>query len=210
MKRLSDGEEVFIETANSYLKVYSAPGSITDVRRGYKHKNIIDVVRNNTNVGIVYADCTTPIDYFEQASEIYVVQDLDILKMPDTTLFLRELKNRGMSMKKIKIIFNKYVKTAMLNPKKLVQVMSTYSDPAMTYMESDLLPTKVDYSIIPYNINNYTKYTEALCAGLTNYKGYSSDFIEVINEIVTKISQDASAGRMPQMSQPKGMKKFFG
>ena len=210
MQRISDGEEIFIETGNSFLKVYSAPGSITDVRRGYKHKNIIDVVRNNSNVVIVDADFTTPIDYFEQASEVYVVQDLDILKMPDTTLFLRELKNRGMNMKKIKVIFNKYVKTAVLNPKKLVQVMSTYSDPAMTYMESDLLPTKVDYSIIPYNINNYTKYTEALCAGLTNYKGYSSDFLEVINEIVGKIYQDGSSTRMPQMNQPKGMKKFFG
>ncbi|MBQ6860296.1 MAG: hypothetical protein IJO08_01455 [Clostridia bacterium] len=210
MQRISDGEEVFIETANNYLKVYSAPGSITDVRRGFKHKNIIDVVRNNTNVVIVDADFTTPIDYFEQASEIYIVQDLDILKMPDTTLFLRELKNRGMNMKKIKVVFNKYVKTSMLNPKKLLQVMSTYSDPAMTYMESDLLPTKVDFSMIPYNINNYTKYTEALCAGLTNYKGYSSDFLEVINEIVRKIYQDSSSTRMPQMNQPKGMKKFFG
>ena len=210
MQRISDGEELFIETSNPFLKIYSAPGSISDVRRGYKHKNIMDVVRNNANVVLVDADFTTPIDYFDHADEVYVVQDLDILKMPDTTLFLRELKNRGMNMKKIRVILNKYVKTATLNSKKLIQVMSTYSDPGMTYMESELLPSKVDFSTIPYNINNYTKYTEALCTGLNNYKGYSNDFLAVISEIVSKIYQNGAQSKMPQMGQPKGMKKFFG
>ena len=111
-------------------------------------------------------------------------------------------------MKKIKVVINKYVKTATLNSKKLVQVMSTYSDPGMTYMESELLPSKVDSSVIPYNINNYTKYTEALCSGLTNYKGYSTDFLNVIDEIVAKIYQGGAQSKFPQIGQAK--KKFFG
>ena len=185
MQSLSNGEDVYLPISK-YLKVYTTiPGSMADTRRSYKHKSIIEVVKNNSNITIVDADFTTPIDYFEQASEIYIIQDMDILKMQETTSFLREMKNRNMDMKKIKIIINKYVKS-MLTPKKIIEGISYYKDPEMTFTDV-LLGNKVMYSVVPYSLSNYTKYVEALCKENMNFKGYTADFLEVIDEISMQV-----------------------
>ena len=185
MQNLSSGEDTYMPVSR-YLKVYTTvPGSVADSRRGYKHKSIIDIVKNNSNIAIVDADFTTPIDYFEQASEIYVVQDMDILKMQETTSFLREMKNRNMDMKKVKIIINKYVKS-ILTPRKIIEGISYYKDPEMTFTDV-LLNNKVSYSVVPYNVNNYVKYIEALCRENMNFKGYTADFLQTIDEIAEQV-----------------------
>ena len=185
MQNLSSGEDTYMPVSR-YLKVYTTvPGSVADSRRGYKHKSIIDIVKNNSNIAIVDADFTTPIDYFEQASEIYVVQDMDILKMQETTSFLREMKNRNMDMKKVKIIINKYVKS-ILTPRKIIEGISYYKDPEMTFTDV-LLNNKVSYSVVPYNVNNYVKYIEALCRENRNFKGYTADFLQTIDEIAEQV-----------------------
>ena len=185
MQKLSAGEDTYMPVSR-YLKVYTTiPGSVADARRGYKHKSVIDIVKNNSNITIVDADFTTPIDYFEQASEIYVVQDMDILKMQETTSFLREMKNRNMDMKKVKIIINKYVKS-ILTPKKIIEGISYYKDPEMTFTDV-LLNNKVSYTVVPYNVNNYVKYIEALCRENMNFKGYTADFLQVVDEIAEQV-----------------------
>ena len=185
MQKLSAGEDSYMPVSR-FLKVYTTvPGSVADARRGYKHKSVIEITKNNSNVTIVDADFTTPIDYFEQASEIYVVQDMDILKMQETTSFLREMKNRNMDMKKVKVIINKYVKS-ILTPKKIIEGISYYKDPEMTFTDV-LLNNKVSYSVVPYNVNNYIKYIEALCKETMNFKGYTTDFLQTIDEIAEQV-----------------------
>ena len=203
MQRLADGEDYYIETMNSHLKLYTTvAGSVSDQRRGYKHKAIIDTVKANCNLTIVDADFTTPIDYFDQADEIYLIQDLDILKIQDVTLFLRELNARGLDKKKIKLIINKFVKTS-ITPKIIIGALDFYHDPGGTYVDSGLMPSKVDYSLIPYNLNNYAKYVESLhkMSGNFNYKNYSTDFVQAIDEIVGKVYPKNSMGKS---------RKFFG
>ena len=202
MQRLSEGEDYYIETMNSHLKLYtSLAGSLSDQRRGYKHRVVIDTVKKNCNLTIVDADFTTPIDYFDQADEIYLIQDLDVLKIQDVTLFLRELNARGLDKKKIKLIINRYVKTS-ITPKIIIGALDFYHDPAGTYVDSGLMPNKVDYSIIPYNLNNYAKYVESLhkMSGNFNYKSYSADFNQAIDEIVAKVYPKNHGGK----------RRFFG
>ena len=202
MQRLSEGEDYYIETMNSHLKLYtSLAGSLSDQRRGYKHRVVIDTVKKNCNLTIVDADFTTPIDYFDQADEIYLIQDLDVLKIQDVTLFLRELNARGLDKKKIKLIINRFVKTS-ITPKIIIGALDFYHDPMGTYVDSGLMPNKVDYSIIPYNLNNYAKYVESLhkMSGNFNYKSYSADFNQAIDEIVAKVYP----------KNPGGKKRFFG
>ncbi len=185
MNRLSEGEDFYIQIAKN-LKVYtSIPGGISDNRRSYKHKVILETVKNNNNITIVDADFTAPIDYFEQASEIYLVQDMDILKIQDATTFLREMKNRNIDLSKVKVIVNKYVKNA-LSPKAIVGGLSCYKDPEMTFSDT-LLPGRVDMFEIPYNINNYVKYTESLFRGSMNFKGYSADFTDAISALANQV-----------------------
>ena len=202
MQKVMSGDDCYLETLNKYLKVYtSIPGTLADPRRGYKHKAIIETVKSNCSLTIVDADFTTPIDYFDQANEVYLVQDMDLLKMPDTTLFLRELKNRGLDMKKIRIIINKFVKTS-LSQKQIVQTLSSYSDPSMSFYDT-VLPGKVMSYTVPYNLNNYAKYIDSVCSGVLNYKGYSTDFMQAIEEIGAAIFPKSNSAAKPS-------KRFFG
>lgn len=204
MQKVMDGEDCYLETNSRYLKVYTTiPGSLTDPRRGYKHKAIIENVRANCTLTIVDADFTTPIDYFDQANEVYLVQDLDLLKMPDATLFLRELKNRGLDMKKIKVIINKFVKTS-LTQKQVIQTLSSYSDPSMSFYDT-VLPSRVMSYIVPYNLNNYAKYIDSVCSGVLNYKGYSADFMQAIDEIGSAIFPKSGA-----QTNAKAPRRLFG
>lgn len=200
MQCMSQGEDKYLPISK-YLKVYTTvPGTVSDVRRSYKHKAILDTAKNNNNVTIVDADFTTPIDYFEYASDIFIVQDMDILKMQETTLFLREMKNRNIDMSKIRIIINKYTK-CILTPKRIIEGLSYFKDPEMTFTDT-LLNNKIKYSVIPYNLNNYVKYTESLAKGTMSFKGYSADFLEAINEVVEQV--------YPRNPIKKGRGGFFG
>jgi hypothetical protein len=200
MQCMSQGEDKYLPISK-YLKVYTTvPGTMSDVRRSYKHKAILDTAKNNNNVTIVDADFTTPIDYFEYASDIFIVQDMDILKMQETTLFLREMKNRNIDMSKIRVIINKYTK-CILTPKRIIEGLSYFKDPEMTFTDT-LLNNKIKYSVIPYNLNNYVKYTESLAKGTMSFKGYSADFLEAINEVVEQV--------YPRNPVKKGRGGFFG
>ena len=200
MQCMSQGEDKYLPISK-YLKVYTTvPGTMSDIRRSYKHKAILDTAKNNNNVTIVDADFTTPIDYFEYASDIFIIQDMDILKMQETTLFLREMKNRNIDMSKIRIIINKYTK-CILTPKKIIEGLSYFKDPEMTFTDT-LLNNKIKYSVIPYNLNNYVKYTESLAKGTMSFRGYSADFLEAINEVVEQV--------YPRNLVKKGRGGFFG
>lgn len=200
MQCMSQGEDKYLPISK-YLKVYTTvPGTMSDIRRSYKHKAILDTAKNNNNVTIVDADFTTPIDYFEYASDIFIIQDMDILKMQETTLFLREMKNRNIDMSKIRIIINKYTK-CILTPKKIIEGLSYFKDPEMTFTDT-LLNNKIKYSVIPYNLNNYVKYTESLAKGTMSFRGYSADFLEAINEVVEQV--------YPRNLVKKGRVGFFG
>ena len=50
-----------------------------------------------------------------------------------------------------------------------------------------LLNNKVSYSVVPYNVNNYVKYIEALCRENMNFKGYTADFLQTIDEIAEQV-----------------------
>ena len=185
LKKLSEGIDTFIP-ADKFLRVYTAvPGTLEENRKNLKHKTLIETVKRNNNLVIVDADFSTPVEYFEQASEIYIVQDLDILKLQETTMFLRELKNRQIDMSKIKIIINKYVKTA-LTPKKIVEGLSYYNDPEMSFVD-ELLNGKVIYSIIPYRMENYANYVEGLYRNNINYKMYTQDFKDAVESLCMQI-----------------------
>jgi MinD-like ATPase involved in chromosome partitioning or flagellar assembly len=189
MQNLSNGVDIPIQTSkNKNLSVYTAvPGAPGDDRRLYKHKVLLDTLKQRNNLVILDCDFTTPYDYFEQASEIYIVQDMDVLKMQDTTMFLRELKNRKTDMQKIRVIINKYVK-ATLTPKTIIEVgLSYYNDPSMSFVDT-LLPNRVLYSVVPYDLDNYRKYIEILFAanGL-DFSNFSQEFLNAIEEITQQV-----------------------
>jgi hypothetical protein len=187
MQNLYNGVDSPIQSSKN-LNVYTAmPGAIGEDRRTYKHKAIIDTLKQKNNLVILDCDFTTPFDYFEIASEIYIIQDMDVLKMQDATMFLRELKNRKTDMKKISVIINKYVKTS-LTPKTIIEEgLSYYNDPAMSFVDT-LLPAKVLYSVVPYDLENYKKYIEILySANGLDYSGFTQEFLNAIEDVAQHV-----------------------
>ena len=181
MQKLSQGLDSYIP-AEKNLKIYTTvPGPSADSRRTFKNRAIIDTVREFNNVVIVDADFSTSLEYYEKADEIYIVQDLDIMKMQETTLFLRELKNRSINMGKIKVIINKYVKS-LLTPKKLIQGLSYYNDPQMSFTD-ELLESKVLSFVVPFNVENYSRYIDGMYKNSLDYKKYTLDFLSAVAEV---------------------------
>ena len=181
MQKLSEGIDSYLPGGKN-LKIYtSIPGTYSETRAGYKNRAVIDTVCESNGLVIIDADFATPLEYFEKAEEIYIVQDMDIMKLQETTVFLRELKGRSINMKKIKVIINKYVK-CLLTPKKLIQGLSYYNDPQMSFID-ELLESKVQYYTIPFNIDNYAKYIDGTFKNSIDYKKFSSDFMQSIGEI---------------------------
>ena len=181
MQKLSQGVDSYIP-AEKNLKIYTTvPGPSADSRRIFKNRAIIDTVREFNNVVIVDADFSTSLEYYEKADEIYIVQDLDIMKMQETTLFLRELKNRSINMGKIKVIINKYVKS-LLTPKKLIQGLSYYNDPQMSFTD-ELLESKVLSFVVPFNVENYSRYIDGMYKNSLDYKKYTLDFLSAVAEV---------------------------
>ena len=198
MQKLSEGIDSYIPVKRN-LKVYTSVSS-SDSRKAYRNRTVIDTVREANNLVIVDADFSTPFEYFEKANEIYIVQDLDIMKIQETTLFLRELKNKSIDMNKIRIVINKYVKT-MLTPKKLIEGLSYYNDPQMSFID-ELLSNKVPYFIIPFAVENYVKYIEGMLKNELDYKKYTPEFTEAINALANSVFRTGS--------EPKKRKGIFG
>ena len=191
MQKLSEGIDSYIPVKRN-LKVYTSVSS-SDSRKAYRNRTVIDTVREANNLVIVDADFSTPFEYFEKANEIYIVQDLDIMKIQETTLFLRELKNKSIDMNKIRIVINKYVKT-MLTPKKLIEGLSYYNDPQMSFID-ELLSNKVPYFIIPFAVENYVKYIEGMLKNELDYKKYTPEFTEAINALANSVFRTGSESK---------------
>ena len=198
MQKLSEGVDSYIPASRN-LKIYTSVSS-SDSRKAYKNRIIIDTVKEANNLVIVDADFSTPFEYFEKANEIYIVQDLDIMKIQETTLFLRELKNKSIDMNKVRIVINKYVKT-MLTPKKLIEGLSYYNDPQMSFID-ELLSNKVPYFIIPFEVENYVKYIEGMLKNELDYRKYTPSFLEAINALSTSVFRTGS--------EPKKKRGIFG
>ena len=69
--------------SNKYLNVYTSLPNLLENRKVYKHKTVIDTLKKSSNLVIVDCDFSTPIEYFEQAQDIYIVQDMDIIFLLD-------------------------------------------------------------------------------------------------------------------------------
>ena len=82
------------------------------------------------NYSVILIDCDfdSPIGYFKQSQETYLVQTLDILTIQPLTAFLRELKAKNiLEEKKLKIILNKVVRVRGITEKTIIGGMAFYN-----------------------------------------------------------------------------------
>lgn len=168
------------------LSVYTGvPG---EDRKQYNATNIVQTAMQNNSVVLIDCDFSTPVDYYRLAQEIYIVQDMDVLNVNQITMFLKEIKNRGIPMNKIKIIINKHVRCA-LTSKDLIDGIATYSSLDMNMIDPEPLfdTASLQYFILPFDQENYVKYVEMLFKSSNVFSSFTSEFRIALEQITNSI-----------------------
>lgn len=166
------------------LSVYTAqPG---EDRKTYNAGNVIQTVSQKNNVVLIDADFSTPMDYFRLCQEIYIVQDMDVLNIPQVTLFLRELKNRGVPMSKIRIVVNKHVKCS-LTAKAIVEGIATYTSFDFRTFEQLFDPSAVPCYILPFDVENYKKYIDMVYKYSNKFASFTDEFRRGLYSLINAI-----------------------
>ena len=166
------------------LSIYTAmPG---EDRKTYNSSVLINTIMQNNNVILIDADFTTPFDYFRLCQEIYIVQDMDIININQLTIFLRQLKMRGIPMNKIKVIVNKHVNCA-LTTKDILDGIATYTSYDLKMYDELFNSSSMPYFILPFNAENYKKYVEMVYKYSNKFSTFSDDFKNSLNKIITSV-----------------------
>lgn len=166
------------------LSVYTAqPG---EDRKTYNAGKVIETVSQRNNVILVDTDFTTPIDYFRLCQDIFIVLDMDVLNVPQMTLFLRELKSKGVPMNKVKIVINKHVKCS-LTAKALVEGVATYTSFDYNTIEGLFDASNVPVYILPFDVENYKKYVEMVYKYTNKFATFSDDFKAGLTSLMNAI-----------------------
>lgn len=166
------------------LSIYtSMPG---DDRKKYNPGVLVDTIAQNNNVVLIDTDFTTPAEYFRICQEIYIVQDMNILNISQLTLFLRELKSRGIAMNKLRLIINKHVKCA-LTSKDILDGIATYTSYDLKMYDELFNSATIPYYILPFDVENYKKYVEMIYKYTNKFNTFTDDFKEALDRLITSV-----------------------
>ncbi|MBR1883785.1 MAG: hypothetical protein IJ809_02400 [Clostridia bacterium] len=190
-----------------YLSIYtSMPG---EDRKSYNAGTLIETVMQNNTVILIDADFTTPTDYFRLCQEIYVVQDMDVLNISQVTVFLRELKNRGLPMSKIRLIINKHMKCA-LTVKDILDGITTYTSFDLKTYDEIFAGGNIPYYILPFHEDNYRKYIEMVFKYTNVFSSFTDDFKSSLNKLINAIYPIGNAFEKRQKKEAKKAKSTGG
>ena len=167
---------------NKNLTVYT---SLPDETEGIENAGtILQTLLRKHSLVLIDCDFKTPIEYFNKAQEIYLVQSFDILTIQPLTAFLRELKSKNvLSEKKLKIVLNKAIKLRGVNDKTIIGGMAYYNDPAMSFMTELFDKNAIKYITVPFSEEVYTKYMENVINCEVSVKGYPKNMVQVLNAL---------------------------
>lgn len=145
---------------------------------------ILENLAKNYSATLIDCDFSTPVEYFANAQEIFLVQSMDVLTIQPLTAFLKELKNRDiLEQHKIRIIMNKALRLRGITSKQIVGGMSRYNNPEMSMM-TELFDRNLIVPIeIPFDIDVYARYLEGLADCNISVNKYPKDFQNILNKL---------------------------
>ena len=145
---------------------------------------ILETLLKNYSLILIDTDFDTPIDYFRQSQETYLVQTYDVLTIQPLTAFLRELKAKNvLDEKKLRIVLNKAVKIRGVSDKTIIGGMAYYNDPAMSFMTELFDRSMIKYVTIPLDEEVYVQYLQSIIECSITLKGYSKMFMQTLKEL---------------------------
>ena len=171
---------------NSNLDVYtSLPGEKNNIE---DYTSILETLVKNYALILLDCDFSTQYGYLKEASEMYLVQSMDVLTIQPLTAYLRELKAKGiLEPNKLRAVINKYTKVKGVTEKAIIGGMAFYNDPAMSFMTELFNRETIQYCVIPFDVQVYTKYLEGLINCNITLSGYSKEFINSLNKLANMV-----------------------
>ena len=191
------------------LSIYTAmPG---EDRKGYNANLIVDTIMQNNNVILIDADFTTPAEFFRLCQEIYIVQDMNVLNINQISIFLRQLKSKGIPLHKVRVIINKHVKCS-LTAKEILDGIATYTSYDLKMYDELLNSSTIPYYILPFDTDNYRKYIEMIHKYSNKFSTFTEEFktnlFKIINSIYP-IGNVVTTTNTRTVSNDKQQKKGF-
>ena len=181
IENLRQGNATGIEVHKNLTVYTTIPGEDEQME---DYSSILQTLMQNYSLVILDCDFETNYNYFNEAQELYLVQSLDVLTIQPLTAFLRDLKAKNVLYpEKIRIVLNKLVKLRNISEKTIIGGMAFYNDPAMSFMTELFDKDTVQYTVIPFEEQNYSKYLEALINCKITLNGYSKNFLETLNKL---------------------------
>lgn len=170
-------------------------------------EGILSSLVQNHSLILIDCDFNTNPAYFASCQEIYLVQSMDILTIQPLTAFLRDLKAQGVfEPEKVRVVINKELKVRGLTNKAIIGGMSSYNDPAMSFMTELFNKEIVKYCSIPFEEMAYSRYLEGMLNCKVSISGYSKNFmnkLRVLGDMVYPLTsrQTYSSGSKPNFKQ---------
>jgi len=167
---------------NNNLTVYtSVPGERKIIK---EVEPILETLLKKHSLILIDCDFNTLIEYFQYATEMFLVQTMEVLTIQPLTEVLLEMKNKGLlEESKLRIIINKYVELNGITEKEIIGGMAFYNEPSMTYMKQLFNKNLVQYMKIPFNKQAYERYLQAVANCDINLEGYPNEFIEILKQV---------------------------
>lgn len=184
-EKLSQGITEGIKVNNN-LDVYtSLPGEKNNIE---DYTSILETLVKNYALILLDCDFSTQYGYLKEASEMYLVQSMDVLTIQPLTAYLRELKAKGiLEPNKLRAVINKYTKVRGVTEKAIIGGMAFYNDPAMSFMTELFNRETIQYCVIPFDGQVYAKYLEGLINCNITLSGYSKEFINSLNKLANMV-----------------------
>ena len=169
-------------SVNKNLTVYTALPDENEYI--YEVDKILETLLKTYSLILIDTDFDSPIGYFKQSQETYLVQTYDVLTIQPLTAFLRELKAKNiLDEKKLRIVLNKTVKIRGVSDKTIIGGMAYYNDPAMSFMTELFDRSMIKYVSIPLDEEVYVQYLQSIIECNITLKGYSKMFMQTLKEL---------------------------
>ena len=171
---------------NKNLTVFtSVPEEINDDEN---FESVLQTLDNNFSAVLIDCDFNTDINYFVKATEIYLVQSMDALTIQPLTQFLSELKMKNaLDESKLRVVINKEMKLKLVNNKMILGGMAKYNEPSMTLQRDLFDPNNIKYTTIPFEMQTYARYLEAIALCQVSLNGYSQEFLNSLEKLASMV-----------------------
>ena len=209
IKNLARGIAEGVEV-NKNLTVYTSLPDEDDETDNFEP--ILQTLDNNYSAILMDCDFDTNINYFVKATEIYMVQSMDALTIQPLTQFLSDLKLKNvLDETKLRVIINKEMKLKILNDKMILGGMAKYNEPSMTLQRDLFNPATIKYVTIPFEMQTYARYLEAIALCQISLSGYSQNFLASLEKLANMVYPLVSGGGYTNFSPnyEKAEKKGF-